>query len=110
MTPHQLQLDLSAPISATPPKRTLRDRLRADWVTWIAIAILAQVVGFGLVPAIAEAHRLSNEEERLYARHQRDVDQQSELELALRAQNDPIYRARETRLLRAAGTTLLTRE
>ncbi|MCC6407893.1 MAG: hypothetical protein IT453_12085 [Planctomycetes bacterium] len=106
MSPHQLQLNLQAPIEEEAPRRSLGRRLREEWPAWVALAVLVQVIVLGLVPALIESARLSGEEEKLFAREQADLARHQALRTELRAQDDPIYQEREKRLLRAETNPL----
>ena len=107
---HQLELDLDRKRKSAPPRRGFRRRLREEWPSWTALVLLAQVTALGLLPALAESRRLSREEAEMNARHRADLQTQAELQLQLRAYDDPIYREREKKLLRAAANPLMKRE
>ncbi|MCE9593391.1 MAG: hypothetical protein K8S98_04285 [Planctomycetes bacterium] len=106
MSPHQLQLNLQTPLEEEAPRRSIGRRLREEWPAWLALAVCVQVLALGLIPALAESARLSDEEETLYAREQSDLGRLEDLRVQLRAQNDPIYQEREKRLLRAPQSPL----
>ena len=106
----QSDLDFETPIKVTRGKLSAAV-IGAELVSWLPLAallaLLAQVGIRGLRPAMAEQGQLRIKEEQLEAQYAAAVDQQLELEMRIKAQDDPIYleRMRRLRLQEELGET-----
>lgn len=84
---------------------TLVIRELCSWApVWIPLVLVAQIGIRGLRPALAEQRRLERAETGLELRHDQALEESTELDRLLRAQDDPIYQERERRRWQEAST------
>lgn len=101
-------LDAPAPAAASAGRLTRlteQHRPRAErWLktapVWVPLVLAAHIALLGLLPALLESRRLTEEERALGARIDASRQRGQELERLRRAQQDPTYLEREARAAR----------
>jgi hypothetical protein len=113
-TPPPSTSALAAPPAAPPldaPRSAFAQQLVRAWKprlqrgiktapAWVPLALIAHIALFGLLPALVESHRLTNEEQALSARFAAAQAEGAAIERLRQAQQDPIYNERELRAAR----------
>jgi len=87
------------------PRRLARPLgLVAHWMpVWVPLVLLCQIGLLGLRPALSENLRLAERERVLGERYERHLARRTELDLLLRALDDPVYQERLRRIEQEGG-------